>query len=355
MSITEVAKLAGFSHATVSRVLNGRAGVSGEAQAAVRDAMQQLGYSPSANRPGPKPKDKSGLRNGNIALLMMRTDAMLVRAPVTAAVLHGVEKALADAELNLLIGQVQDEGRLPPTVADAKVDGLLLHGFLPPRNLIKQLADIPSVWLLSPRDSVGYFGNRVCPDNEAIGRTAAEYLIQQGHKRIAYLYTDPGHQGFALRKQAFVHTAAIHGIECDVIDEGQPVDHDMHHATAERFEPAVQRLLQLKHRPTGVFIPRDRATVVVHRLLQRQGIDLTCEMELVSCDNDPVLSGLNPLPATIDLNSELIGREAVSLLLREINRGDLHSLRHRILVEPRLIRPEDHPSFVPELNPSPGK
>jgi LacI family transcriptional regulator len=354
VSITEVAKLAGFSHATVSRVLNGRAGVSDEAEAAVRKAMRELGYNPSGRRRGPRPKDRSGLRNGTIALLMMRTEAMLVRAPVTAAVLHGVEKALADADVNLVVGQVQDENRLPPTVASERVDGLLLHGFLPPRKLIEQLAHTPSVWLMSPRDATGYFGNRVSPDNEAIGRLAAEYLIQQGHTHLAYMYCDPGHQGFQTRKDAFLHTAKLHGVQCDLIEQGQPVTHDTVHATPERFIPIVDKLMNLSKRPTGVFVPRDRATVIVHRLLEQRGVDLARDLELVSCDNDPVLSGLNPLPATIDINPELIGREAVALLLREINSGDGHSLRQRILIEPRLVRPEEHPTFVPELKTRPG-
>ena len=94
--------------------------------------------------------------------------------------------------------------------------------------------------------------------------------------------------------------------------------------------------------------------MIAHRLLEQRGIDLSHDIELISCDNDPVLSGLNPLPATIDINPELIGREAVALLLREINSGNGHSLRQRILVEPRLIRPEEHPSFVPELKVRPG-
>ncbi|MEO1717110.1 MAG: LacI family DNA-binding transcriptional regulator [Planctomycetota bacterium] len=347
MSITEVARLSGFSHATVSRVLNNRAGVSEAAEHAVRRAIEELGYRPSERRRGRKPKPAAGLANRTIALLMMRTDAMLVRAPVTAAVLHGVEKALADADINLVVGQVQDDGRLPPSVEDAKVDGLLLHGFLPTRKITEKLARIPSVWLLSPREPVGYFGSRVSPDNESIGRLAAEYLIEQGHKRIAYLYCEPGHQGFSLRKAAFEHVARRAGVECVTLDEGPMQDEDSRHATVDRFAPIVDKLLAMMPRPTGVFVPRDRATVLVHKLLIQRGVDLSSDLQLVSCDNDPVLSGLSPLPATIDINTDLIGREAVSLLTRQIERQDDAPLRHVVLVEPRLIRPEEHSTFVP--------
>ena len=338
VSITEVAKLAGFSHATVSRVLNKRAGVSGEAEAAVLKAMEELGYSPADRRRGRKPKDRAGLKHGTIALLMMRTEAMLVKAPVTAAVLHGAEKALSDAGLNLMVSQVLDDGRLPPTVADGKVDGLLLHGFLPPRSLVERLSTVPSVWLLSPRDDIGYFGNRVSPDNEAIGRIAAEHLVRQGHTRLVYLFYNPSHGGFELRRRAFVHTAGMYGAACDVID----IRHDG--PTAEICDRAVDALLASSPRPTGVFVPSDRAMVEIHRRLQQRGVDIASSFDLVSCDNDPVLQGLNPRPATIDLNCERIGREAVTLLLNSINAGG-SSLRHQMLVSPELVESEDRSAF----------
>ncbi|RME30753.1 MAG: LacI family transcriptional regulator, partial [Candidatus Zixiibacteriota bacterium] len=82
MSIVEVAKLAGVSHATVSRVINNRPGVSPECVQLVRRAMQQIGYSPSARGRGAS----TPVKVGTVALLMIGADLTLMMAPVAGSV-----------------------------------------------------------------------------------------------------------------------------------------------------------------------------------------------------------------------------------------------------------------------------
>jgi len=146
-------------------------------------------------------------RVGNVALLMIGADLTLMMAPVAGAVLHAVEDALAEQGFNLILGKLNDSGRLPPNVANGRVDGLLLYGFPPPRKHHSRLAKFPCVWLLSPRMSRGYWGDRIEPDNETIGRIAAEYLLGRGHKRVAMLNIKPDHLGYEARTHAFVATA----------------------------------------------------------------------------------------------------------------------------------------------------
>jgi len=346
--IYEVAKLSGYSNATVSRVLNGSAGVSEQAASEVRKAIEKLGYNRSDTRRGRKLKKRAGLKHDTIALLMVKTHSTLVHAPVSAAVLHTVEKQLAKLGVNLIVSQVHEGDRLPKSVLDGKVDGLLLHGFSPWPSLREQLERFPSVWLLSQREEDGSFGSRVSPDNFAIGHTAARYLIDLGHKRLAYVNTEPGHYGFGLRLTAFRSAAEVAGVHCDILNMETPSLRGVSHEASQQLEPFVDMLLSENSGATGIFVPRDTSMVLLHRLLQRRGVDLADEdIDLISCDNDPVLSGLNPLPATIDLNTEQIGREAVSLLLKLINGEVNRTVRHNLFIQPRLVRPEDQPTYLP--------
>src|SRR5690606_29746278 len=73
MSITEVAKLAGVSTSTVSRVINNHPRVAPETAAAVRKAMDTLSYAPSDRRPGPKPASRNRSTTGSIAFLAFGT------------------------------------------------------------------------------------------------------------------------------------------------------------------------------------------------------------------------------------------------------------------------------------------
>lgn len=338
MSIVEVAKAAGLSHSTVSRVINRRPGVAPETAAAVREAMRSLGYTPPAKRRGPKPKDHLKIETGNIGLLMVGTDAMFARAPVTAAVFHAAEKAIARHGFNLIVGQVDDEVRLPPDVARGRVDGLLLHGYPPSAEMRRRLERHPSVWMLSQRSSRGYFGDRVCPDNELIGRLAAEHLTRAGHTRLAYMYFSATHMGFRTRAEAFQETAEEYGASVELIAENPSGSRPRR---KEEFgiaqtEELVERLLSLDPMPTGVFVPRDRLAVRLYRCLREQGIEPGRDLEIVSCDNEPILEALDPRPTTIDVGAGLIGDRAVEQLLDRMRRPGERT-RALITVEPRII------------------
>ncbi len=318
MSIVEVAKLAGVSHATVSRVINNRPGVSPECVKLVRQAMQNIGYTPSG-----RGRHANGqTRVGNVALLMIGADLTLMMAPVAGAVLHAVEDALADHGFNLILGKLNDSGRLPPNVANGRVDGLLLYGFPPPRKHQSRLAKFPCVWLLSPRSARGYWGDRIEPDNEAIGKMAAEYLVSRGHKHLGLLNLSPDHLGYEARTRAFSEAAKAGGAEAHVIVDGR-VDQSTPFV-ADFEEQAVKQLVtQMKNMPqlpTGLFVPRDPLTVMVYHELRAQGIEPGRDVEVISCNNEPLLAGLDPKPATIDLRPDVIGRQAVEHLIQRVRK-----------------------------------
>ena len=334
MSIVEVAKLAGVSHATVSRVINNRPGVSPECVQLVRQAMQNIGYTPSGRG---RPVNAQP-RVGTIALLMIGADLTLMLAPVAGAVLHAVEDTLADKGFNLILGKLNESGRLPPSVANGRVDGLLLYGYPPPRIHMSRLSKFPCVWLLSARSPRGYWGDRIEPDNESIGRIAAEHLIAQGHKHIAMLNLSPDHMGYEGRTRAFLDTADSHGIQARELVDGK-IESAMPF-TAEfdelQVKQIVARFMAMPTRPTGLFVPRDSLTVMVYHELRAQGLEPGRDVEIVSCNNEPVLSGLDPRPATIDLRPEVIGRQAVDQLSIRIQKPN-DPVSVVSTVQPRLV------------------
>ena len=346
MSIVEVAKLAGVSHATVSRVINNRPGVSPECVRLVRKAMQSTGYTPSGRgRPV-----NGQTRVGTIALLMIGTDLTLMLAPVAGAVLHAVEDALGELGFNLILGKLNDSGRLPPSVVNGRVDGLLLYGYPPPRKHHSHLAKFPCVWLLSARSPRGYWGDRIEPDNEAIGRMAAEYLASKGHSNIAMLNVSPDHEGYAIRSRSFTDTAesldsTAHSVVVnEKTDPRMPFVGDYDELAVKEM---VARYLAIEPRPTGLFVPRDELTVMVYHELRAQGVEPGRDVEVISCNNAPVLSGLDPRPATIDLRPELIGRQAVEQLTLRIKKPH-DPVSVVSAVEPRLV--EGDGSSLMEVN-----
>src|SRR5205809_1257762 len=104
MSIGKVAKLAGVSSSTVSRVINNHPRVAPETALTVRRAMQTLGYTPSDRRPGPKPSTRTRSA-ADIAFLVLGTSGNRA-TPAFQDLLRGVSMGAAMHELNLIFHHV---------------------------------------------------------------------------------------------------------------------------------------------------------------------------------------------------------------------------------------------------------
>ena len=87
---------------------------------------------------------------------------------------------------DMVIAHVSEVEHLPSIVRKRQVSGLILIGHQPSAEVLKQIDDLPTVWLTSHHD-VG--GDVTLAGNEAVGRIAAEYLIQRGHKKLGVLNT----------------------------------------------------------------------------------------------------------------------------------------------------------------------
>lgn len=326
-SIVEVAQAAGVSHSTVSRVINNRPGVSSESARRVLEAIKALGYEHRERRPGPKPKERSEVGTGKFGLVMVGEEIDFRSSPVAASVFHVIESELTARNYDLIVCRLGDTNRLPPTIENGATDGLFLYGKIPPPTLARKLRVRPSVWLLSERAGTGYWGDRIGPDNQAIGVAAAEYLAGLGHKDAVMIELEGLHIGFGERASAFKQTA--NGLNLNVTTIV---------ATEDEVDDIANQISAAS--PSGLFIPRDRLTARVLRALGRIDPDLAERADVVSCDNDPVLDGLSKRPATFDIRPDLIGKRAVEQLLWRVEHAT-EGTRSIQTVEPRLV-PTDH-------------
>jgi len=340
MSIVEVAKLAGVSHATVSRVINRHPRVSPNSTRRVREAMRQLNYKPPIVRRGPRSKVRQGIRTHNIALLFLGADVSLQHAPIISTLVRGVERALAEHELNFSLAHVEPGKSLPRNVASGNVDGVILIGCEPDAATCRQLRSLPAVWLGSRASE--RWGDHVAPDEATVGRIASQYLIENGHKNLAVINIEQSHPGLAAYQAWFEQSAkqagaSVHTLTADTAQSGELL---RPHAEESELARQVSHLLELSPRPTGLFVAADMQTVVVQRLLTQAGVRVGNDLQIVSVNNEQVLlAGLDPRPATIDLGAEALGKRAVDQLLWRMRNPD-EPRRVRVTVEPRLILPQ---------------
>lgn len=338
MTTTAIAKRAGVSQATVSRVLNGSTGVSARTAEQVSKAMNEIGY---LHIPRRGQKDS---HSKLVATLILTHNLFHDYASTTGLVLRGAQTALQEQGIGMLLAHAVNPDQVPAAVREKRVDGLILLGHYPHPGMQKALADIPSVWGTSRHEDTG---DIAIPGNEAVGRIAAEYLIQRGHTHIGILNTMTQSPAVQIRCDYFRFVAHNTGLKFsgffssdDATEPGCEEHLDL--ATLEkRVTVIVDEFLAADPRPTGLFVPMDMQVAVVYRVLAKRGITPGRDLEIIGSDDEKAaLVGLYPRPATISIGPYAMGRRAVAQLLWRIANPTVKE-RVRVMVEPELVPSDD--------------
>jgi DNA-binding LacI/PurR family transcriptional regulator len=349
MSIVAVAKRAGVSVATVSRVLNDLHNVRAETVEQVRAAIAEIGYKPPRVKRGPKGGPRrvvpSYMRTGQIAVLTLGGFQNWLGMPVMASVVAGITRAAKELDIRPVLDEMPDPESLSPLLRRHEVDGAIvfLMSGIPHSRLFALREQLPVVWAMGGEGGTPPHVDHVCADNIGIGHLAYSYLAEQGCTEMAFLADYPNWNIMPLRGHGFAAAArdAGHSVTNYVVTEDALIRNSFGSrvCSAATLELLIDHLAGAQPRPDGLFIPVDLLTSQVYPMLLARGIVPQRDMTIVSCDNEQErLSGLNPRPTSIDIRGEQIGRWAVRQLLQRLQRPDEPPAR--IQIAPRLVPPE---------------
>jgi DNA-binding LacI/PurR family transcriptional regulator len=338
MSVVKIAKLAGVSVATVSRVINNSSRVKPKTAEQVRKAVAQLGLTGAGVRRGPRRHKTKKLDIEKLAILTMgQAHFQWFQLPVMAAVVSGI---MGEAKANHIGVQIEDAlgpEQSAEALKDQNVQGALI--FLPAGSDAKAMENIarhiPSVRVMGESLTLSAV-DHVCPDNVAIGHLALRYLLEHGCKETAFLSAHPHWEfvrsrAFGFQSAAFAADLASPGIFIVSQEKSLKDYYGMPAKSAGTIEELVDMYVNSSKRPSGLFVPRDEETTLVYRLLEQRGMKPGKDVTVVSCDNEAIrLSGLDPRPASIDIRPMEIGRRAVRQLLSRISHPDDPPMRLQV-------------------------
>ena len=344
MSITEIAKIAGVSHMTVARVVNKTGNVSPETVDKVRRVMMSVGYTPKPpeQRRGPRKSQASGFKTGNVAFITSAQGLhILGGSPVMMSVVRGIEETLAFYGMSMIQCVVNSNRELPPIITRGEVDGVIIWPSLDgaSQETIQILSNYQRVYVMTGREK--YLpGDRVLNDNEQVGILAANYLLSKGHSNLIQIDSserDRHRSSWVERWYGFEETAAnaIVNRVLLTIDANETLLPRV--SNEQEICESLSDVLVGKNKPTGIFCTCDATTAIIYPLLRRIGINVGRDVEIVSCNNETsILTGLDPMPASIDICPEKIGAKAVEQLRWRIIHPD-HEYRMLIEIKPRLV------------------
>lgn len=339
-TIRDVAKRAGVSPMTVSRVINRESNVHPETRGLVDEAIKELNYSPS-----PAARSLAGSEPHRIGLLYDNPSVGYLSEFLLGALDESsrtgaqvlVEKC---AESELARGAL---GKL----LRAGVDGLILPPPLCESPTI--LAEVRKAGATAVAVAPGHPSEEMATiriDNEAAAREMTQYLLSLGHRHFGFIKGHPNQTVSDQRLNGFLSALTLAGIKRkDVaIEQG--------FFTYRSGIEAAEKMLQRKMRLTAIFAANDDMAAATAAVAHRIGLNVPTDLSIAGFDDTPVASAAWPALTTIHQPVAAMSRAAVDLVLEEIRRKRQGKSTPHQLVHPYTLIVRESTGSAPSASKS---
>ncbi|MXP61240.1 LacI family DNA-binding transcriptional regulator [Pantoea sp. Taur] len=321
MSIQKIAKLAGVSVATVSRVLNNSDTVKDKNRDKVLEAIKASNYQPNLLA--------RQLRTARSSMVLVLVSD--ISNPFCAEIVKGIEE---QAEKNgyriLLCNSGSDINRSRSSLqllAGKMVDGVItMDAFTTLTELTQLIGNMPWVQCAEYADA----GDISCVgiDDVHASRQLVAHLVASGRKRIALINHDLSYKYAQLRQQGYQQELEQRGLSWQAVSYASELSFNA-------GKRAMEALLSADTQPDAVFAVSDTLAAGAMAAIQAAGHQVPQDIAVAGFDGSELAEMISPPLTTIAQPSRDIGRTAFSLLLQKID--DPQSPTERVMMDWRLI------------------
>ncbi len=308
-TLEDIAREAGVSPSTVSRVLNGSKRVGEEKRALVLAAIKRHGYRPNLVARGL-------VRGRSMTIGVLMQD---ISSPFFARMVSGIERGLDHAAYRPMFAsthwraenQESESGSLQ-LLLERRVDGVIvLASSIPDEELRAVAAQLPLI--IVARNVPGLEEQCLSIDNVDGAYRATRYLIGLGHTRIAHLAGRPGHPDAHDRLEGYRRALVEAGLEFDehLVAEGDFIE--------ESGVTAVEQLLARGERFSAIFAANDQMAYGAMLSLYNHNYRIPADVSLVGFDDQFLSAYTLPPLTTVRQPSIEMGRAAAEGMLRLLN------------------------------------
>jgi LacI family transcriptional regulator len=329
-TIKEVARAAGVSVATVSRVFNEKGPVREETRLRIQEIAQRLGYAPHAMA-----RSLITKKTGTVGVLLPD-----LYGEFFSEVIRGVDLAARRDGYHILVSSSHSDRSEVEGVLRAlrgRIDGLIVMS--PEADAHALEVNLPGtlpIVLLNCRVEGTRFDS-INIDNYGGAKTMVRHLAGLGHRRIAHVKGAPGNND-ALERLLGYRDAMV-ALD-DVQGEGRGTDELEIEGSfnEESGYRAGGEILRMQPRPTAVFAANDAMAVGLLSALQEAGLRVPDDIAVTGFDDIPIARFLTPPLTTVRLAIAELGALAVQRLLLAMARGEDRERRHEILPTTLVVR-----------------
>ncbi len=312
LTLEAIAKLAGVSRSTASRVINNKASVSADVRQRVQDVIAQTGY-----RPNLAARSLTNQRTDLIGLVIPRAVQNVFTDPYFPRLIQGITQACNQhgCTLSLFLMHTEEEEKqlYPRLLNHSMLDGIIIASAEINDPLIEKLTHSNMPHLTIGRTLAGTETNFVDVDNETGAYTAVSHLIRLGYQRIATI-TGP--------MNTCAGQSRFNGYRNALQDKNHPIREELI-AYGDYSEMSGYHALNalLSHKPDALFVASDAMAQGALRALSANGLTIPNDIALAGFDDLPFASLTVPPLTTVRQPIKRIGILAVETLLDIIEYG----------------------------------
>lgn len=312
-TINDVARIAGVSKKTVSRVINRSPLLHQDTRRRVEEVIGELSYIPN-----PQARALALRRNFLIGLVHDNPNAQMVMN-----VQQGILEGLHATEFELLVRPV-DRGSATMLVdlrhflERQRLFGVVLLPPISENDSIAQLcSEIGCRYVRMGSAPLDDDAHMVASNDREAVRGATEYLLAQGHRRIGFIAGPHGFRSASERRLGFEEALAEAGV---VLPRSMIADGNY---TFSSGLTAAERLLDVVPRPTAIFSSNDEMAAGAMHAARQRGLDIPRDLSIVGFDDTPVAAHVWPPITTVRWPIVSMARSAALKLIANRDCGDV--------------------------------
>jgi len=325
VTMRDVAKTAGVSAATVSKVLNESHSISESTTQRVRDVMKELGYQPNA-----RARSFARKATKNILFLIDLHINAAYEHPHMFEILAGSAAALNSRGYTLMVKPITLEETPSFVIAAASqkfADGLLLHASVFGKKAARSIerTNIPHLVIGQPNIPCN-----VCwmdTDNALSGVIAARHLMDRGYRRIAMIGGKP---------EDMISWHRLHGARTAFAEAGYPVESAMVRqgdSTLKWGGRLTKQLLKASPRPDAILCANNIIAMGCLQALRDASLAIPKDVAVMTFDSYPFSTITDPALTVVDINMFDMGGQAARFILDKIKKPNLQAQVYTTLPE----------------------
>lgn len=311
ITIIDVAREAGVSYGTVSRVINNSPNVKPETRERIKEVIQRTGFVGNRNA-----RSLVSGRTNMIGLLIPDLGTAYI-----GEIIRGIDTELESASYNMMLytthrRETKEAGYITSLIQSG-VDGLILILPRNPANFLEKLRSLNFPYVLVDHQGIDEQGPAVGATNFQGAFDATEYLIGIGHRKIAFI---TGHKDLGCSQER------LHGFKAALAKHAIPVNNewvmegDFEQSTGYR---GGKYLMSLPGRPTAIFASNDLMAFGVMDAVRDMGLKIPGDISVIGFDNILQASQTMPGLTTVEQPLELMGRQATLMLVDMMKEGEI--------------------------------